>query len=79
MTSTTRNPLSQAEAFARLRLLRSPGSGGATYLQLLARCGSAIEALAALPDLAARGGEAANGATRKRTQPTASVASVCPV
>ena len=74
MTSTTRNPLSQAEAFARIRLLRSPGIGGATYLQLLARCGSAIEALAALPDLAARGGEAANGATRKRTQPTASEA-----
>jgi len=47
--------LSQAEAFARIRLLRSPNIGPVSYAQLLARLGSAADALDALPDLAGRG------------------------
>ncbi|THD35997.1 MAG: DNA-protecting protein DprA [Sphingomonas sp.] len=41
---------------ARLRLIRTAGIGPITYRQLIARFGSAEEAIAALPDLAARGG-----------------------
>jgi DNA processing protein len=48
--------LSQQEAFARIRLLRSPNIGPVSYAQLLRRFGCAVEALGALPDLAARGG-----------------------
>ncbi len=48
--------LSQEEAFARIRLLRSPNIGPVSYGQLLRRFGDAVAALAALPDLAARGG-----------------------
>lgn len=48
--------LSQEEAFARIRLLRSPNVGPVSYAQLLRRFGSAGEALLALPDMAARGG-----------------------
>jgi DNA processing protein len=48
--------LAQDEAFARIRLLRSPNIGPVTYAQLLARFGDAAAALAALPDLAGRGG-----------------------
>lgn len=48
--------LSQAEAFARIRLLRSPNVGPISYRQLLHRFGSAEAALAALPDLVQRGG-----------------------
>lgn len=48
--------ISQDEAFARIRLLRSPNIGPVTYRQLLARFGAARAALEALPDLAARGG-----------------------
>lgn len=48
--------ITQAEAFARIRLLRSPNIGPVTYRQLLARCGSAEAAIAALPDLAGRAG-----------------------
>ena len=40
----------------RLRLVRSPGIGPITYRQLLARFGDAASALAAVPDLARRGG-----------------------
>jgi DNA processing protein len=40
----------------RLRLIRSENVGPVTYFQLLARFGSAGAALAAIPDLAARGG-----------------------
>ena len=40
----------------RIRLVRSPGIGPVTYRQLIARFGSAGEALAAVPDLARRGG-----------------------
>ena len=48
--------LSQEEAFARIRLLRSPNIGPVSYRQLLGRFGTAAEAVAALPTLAARGG-----------------------
>lgn len=48
--------LSQAEAFARIRLLRSPNIGPVSYRQLLARFGCASEALAALPELGKKGG-----------------------
>ena len=47
--------LSQEEAFARIRLLRSPNIGPVSYGQLLRRFGDACAAIAALPDLAARG------------------------
>jgi DNA processing protein len=50
--------LPRNEAFARIRLLRSPNVGPVTYMQLLRRFGSALAALNALPDLAARGGAA---------------------
>jgi len=48
--------LSQAEAFARIRLLRSPRIGPVSYAQLLRRFGTATAAVEALPDLARRGG-----------------------
>jgi DNA processing protein len=47
--------LTQPEAFARIRLLRSPNIGPISYRQLIARFGSAASALDALPDLASRG------------------------
>lgn len=47
--------LTQAEAFARIRLLRSPNIGPVTYRQLIARFGNAQEAIEALPDLGSRG------------------------
>ena len=40
----------------RLRLLRTPGIGPITYRQLVARFGTPAAALAAVPDLARRGG-----------------------
>ena len=48
--------LARDEAFARIRLLRSPNVGPVTYAQLLRRFGSAVAAIEALPDLARRGG-----------------------
>jgi DNA processing protein len=48
--------LSQEEAFSRIRLLRSPNVGPVSYRQLLRRFGNARAALAALPNLAGRGG-----------------------
>jgi DNA processing protein len=50
--------LAQEEAFARIRLLRSPNVGPVGYRQLLRRFGDAEKAVAALPDLAQRGGRA---------------------
>ncbi|MEO0461555.1 MAG: DNA-processing protein DprA [Pseudomonadota bacterium] len=47
--------LSQAEAFARIRLLRSPNIGPVSFRALLARFGSAEAAVEALPDLGSRG------------------------
>lgn len=48
--------LAQDEAFARIRLLRSPNVGPISYNQLLHRFGTAEAAIDALPHLAARGG-----------------------
>jgi DNA processing protein len=48
--------LAQDEAFARIRLLRSPNIGPVSYKQLLRRFGGAQAALDALPNLASRGG-----------------------
>ncbi len=45
-----------ADQVARLRLIRSDSIGPITYVQLLARFGSAQAAIDAIPDLAARGG-----------------------
>ena len=57
MNGDTAEPaaLSQEEAFARIRLLRSANIGPVSYAQLLSRFDSAAAALEALPDLAARG------------------------
>lgn len=52
----TREGIGQGEAFARIRLLRSPNVGPVSYAQLLRRFGSGAAALEALPDLASRGG-----------------------
>lgn len=48
--------MSEGERFDRLRLIRSPRIGPVSYRQLLARFGSAQEALRAIPMLAERGG-----------------------
>lgn len=48
--------LSQEEAFARIRLLRSPNIGPVSFRQLLSRFGSAEAALEALPNLGRKGG-----------------------
>ena len=56
MTTADGPALSRDEAFARIRLLRSPNVGPTSYAQLLRRFGSAASALEALPDLASRGG-----------------------
>jgi len=58
--------VSQEEAFARIRLLRSPNVGPVTYAQLLARFGSAVHAIEALPDLASRSGKAYTCASERR-------------
>ena len=59
--------ISQAEAFARIRLARSPNVGPVSFAQLLRRFGNAENALESLPDLAARGGG------RYRPAPTATI------
>jgi DNA processing protein len=51
-----RRALHDAERFDWLRLARTENVGPITFKQLLARYGSATAALAALPELAARGG-----------------------
>ena len=56
MSGGAQPALSQDEAFARIRLLRSPNIGPVSYAMLLQRFGSAAEALGALPDLGKRGG-----------------------
>ena len=45
-----------ADLLARVRLIRTPTIGPISYRQLIGRFGSAEAALAAVPDLAARGG-----------------------
>ena len=56
MNAPAHPQLSQDEAFARIRLLRSPNIGPVSYAMLLQRFGSAADALEALPDLGKRGG-----------------------
>jgi DNA processing protein len=58
MTGAATSALSQDEAFARIRLLRSPNIGPVSYAMLLQRFGNALQALEALPDLGRRGGRA---------------------
>lgn len=58
--------LGQDEAFARIRLLRSPNVGPVTYAQLVARFGNARAALQALPDLAGRAGRGYTLAPERR-------------
>jgi DNA processing protein len=55
---TTPRTLNPAERLDWLRLIRSENVGPITFYQLLARFGSAEAALAALPDVARRGGRA---------------------
>lgn len=50
--------LSDDEKLARLRLIRSENVGPITFSRLIERFGNAKDALAALPDLAKRGGRA---------------------
>ena len=57
MSGTPRS-LNPAERLDWLRLIRSENVGPVTFYQLLARFGSAEAALAALPDIARRGGRA---------------------
>ncbi len=61
-------PLTQQEAFARIRLLRSPNIGPVSYAHLLRRFGDAQAALEALPDLAARGGRPYRAAPTARIE-----------
>ena len=56
MERSATGSLSDRERLDRLRLARSENVGPVTFRQLLARYGSAEQAIAALPDLAARGG-----------------------
>lgn len=58
--------LAQEEAFARIRLLRSPNIGPVSYAQLLARFGTASKALEALPDMAGRSGKPYRAASEDR-------------
>jgi len=60
--------LSQGEAFARIRLLRSPNIGPVTFRQLLGRFGNAANALEGLPDLGKRGGRSYRPANRARIE-----------
>src|SRR5438046_9473003 len=54
--------LSDLERLDRLRLIRSENVGPRTFYRLMKYCGGASAALAALPDLARRGG--ASGSAR---------------
>ncbi len=60
--------LSQTEAFARIRLLRSPNVGPVSYRHLIARFGSAADAIDALPDLGSRGKTRYRPAPRDRIE-----------
>ena len=70
MTAETaeRDCVSQAEAFARIRLLRSPNVGPVSFAQLMRRFGDAVSAVEALPDLAARGGKPYRAAPADRIE-----------
>lgn len=66
--------LAQDEAFARIRLLRSPNIGPVSYAQLLRRFGNARAAVEALPQMAGRGGAPYRPAPEERI--TAEIAAV---
>jgi DNA processing protein len=68
VTAAGEATLSRDEAFARIRLLRSPNIGPVSYNQLLRRFGAASAALNALPDLAARGGSPYRPAPAERIE-----------
>ncbi len=68
MSSKSVTALTQAEAFARIRLLRSPNIGPVSYRKLLARFGNAITALEALPELGSRGKRSYRPAPRHRIE-----------
>ncbi len=59
---------SQAEAFSRIRLLRSPNIGPVSYRALLARFGTAEAAIEALPELGSRGKNAYRAAPKDRIE-----------
>ncbi|MEE4450083.1 DNA-processing protein DprA [Novosphingobium resinovorum] len=63
--SNTGGP-SQEEAFARIRLLRSPNLGPVTYVHLLRRFGNAVKAIEALPEIAGRAGRRYSPAPERR-------------
>lgn len=56
MSGAARSPLSETERRDRIRLARTENIGPVTFRQLLSRFGSAGDAIAALPELAIRGG-----------------------
>lgn len=58
--------LEQGEAFARIRLLRSPNIGPVSYAQLLRRFGDARSAVEELPQMAGRGGTPYRAAPEER-------------
>ena len=60
--------MTQAEAFARIRLLRSPRIGPVSYAQLLARYGDAETALEALPTIGRSGGGSYSAVPRDRVE-----------
>lgn len=60
--------LTQGEAFARIRLLRSPNIGPVSYRQLIARFGNAADALEALPELGSRGKRSYHPASNDRIE-----------
>ncbi len=60
--------LTQLEAFARIRLLRSPNIGPVSYRQLLARFGNAVAAIEALPELGGRGKRSYRPASRDKIE-----------
>lgn len=60
--------LSQTEAFARIRLLRSPNIGPVSYRTLIARFGSAEAAIEGLPELGSRGKTPYRPAPRDRIE-----------
>lgn len=68
MNDTATLDLTREEAFARLRLLRSPNVGPVSYAQLLRRFGTAQTALEALPDLAGRRGSLYSLAPAERVE-----------
>lgn len=68
MSAAAEATLSRDEAFARIRLLRSPNIGPVSYYQLLRRFGTASAALDVLPDLAARGGAPYRSAAADRVE-----------